>query len=164
MKTREEIEKDFENIYKPLSFEKSVGDDLEKGDMQYALGDIKFKKKGSDLKKMIETKKSILMSKKVELKTALDLIVSEYQEKGGVVIYDENLIPQLKESGPMCCDTVVDYSLAQQKRIPTPDGFWDKSYQLRSLCDDIKTLETLQSNLEDNKEYEMTTRQLTCLQ
>lgn len=162
-KVEKSLEDHFNNINSKLSFEKSEDNDLEKGDMQYALGDIKFKKKGSELKKMIEAKKSKLIEVKTEIKTKLDNLVNEYIENGGSIVYDENNIPNIKELKDPCCESVSDYSNIQSKKVQVPNGFWDGQWKLRSVFEDIKTLETLQSNLEDNKEYEMTTRQLTCL-
>jgi len=154
---KQELKKAFETLGVKSDFE--YLNDIIKSDVSAAFGygegaeAIKISKKGSEIKSMAQSKKAVydnkyqsLMSQKNEIKQQLTQQGFEFEQKE----YGERVAGYNYESIPQDIRDQI-YK------------FEDLVYQCQEINKDIKTLQVLIENIQDNKNYNLTVNQLSVL-
>jgi hypothetical protein len=158
---KNKVASEMDNLVREINKKKKEGgDDIEKSDVfnafQYS-GDkpLTFKKKGSEFKEKLQAKLSVYLTREQGIKEAMSESELKLKEQGveflsrdeyGYPIYD--------------CGSIQQGSDALLKDLHV---FNDLKYKCRGIKEDIDTMRVLLENIDDNKDYELTIKQLTGL-
>ncbi len=137
--------------------------DIKKGELSYSLNteNLTFEKKGKELKPLITTKLG-------QLQERYDSIEEQREEQKEIILESKpECVKFTKDSNGYESYTCNDWKLFEQLPVEVRTAcnqYNNLGYQCQSLKEDIKILKVFEDNLEENKTYKVTPRQLSTLQ